>query len=87
MLQTRQEDRMVIKDFLKILLLVLFVGGVSFLCLLQRVRSRDLDFEIDQLNARRAGLIKEINQLDYRIEQLKMPERIIPLAKDKLGMH
>ena len=82
----RPEDKPVVMEFLRIFLLVLFVGGISFLCLLQRVRSRELDFEITRLNSKRADVIKEINELDYRIEQLKSPGRIIPLAEEKLGM-
>lgn len=87
MLRDSPQDRTVIKDFIKIFLLILFIGGVSFLCLLQRVRSRELDLEVARLNTERANLIKDLNQLDYRIEQLKAPERIIPLAKEQLGMY
>lgn len=80
-------DRRVIKDILRVMVLLLFIGGVSFLCLLQRVRARELDSEISRLNRKKSMVIKSLNQLDYTIEQMKAPERIIPLAKQKLGMH
>lgn len=79
-------NRTILKEFSRIMVLIFFIAGVVFLCLLQRVRARDLDQEIRHLKKERARLVKRINKLDFRLEQLKRPERIIPLAKKLLGM-
>jgi cell division protein FtsL len=71
---------------LRVLFLVLLVMSVFFLYLMQRVKSRELDQEIARLKQERAEAVKSLNQLDWRIEQLKSPERIKVFARDVLGM-
>jgi len=60
--------------------------SLLFLYLMQRVKSRELDREIALLKSEQAEAVKSLNQLDVRIERLKSPERIVPLARDLLGM-
>jgi cell division protein FtsL len=76
----------VISVCLKVLFIVLLAMSVLFLYLMQRVKSRELDQDIARLKQAQADAVQNLNQLDWRIEQLKSPERIKPLARDVLGM-
>ncbi|HPN83148.1 MAG TPA: hypothetical protein PLM00_07120, partial [Spirochaetota bacterium] len=60
--------------------------ALLFMYLLQRVKSRELERDISNLKTEQAEAVKALNLLDARIEQLKSPERIVPLARDFLGM-
>jgi len=56
------------------------------LYLFQTVRGRKVDSDLDRLIVEKKMLYNSINQSYYKIEQLKQPSRIIPLAKKRLGM-
>ncbi|MDR2733599.1 MAG: cell division protein FtsL [Spirochaetota bacterium] len=83
---THPEEKSVLRLCLRVLCIVLLVMSVLFLFLMQRIKSRELDQEIARLKQEQAEAIKNLNQLDWRIEQLKSPERIKSLAQDVLGM-
>jgi len=76
----------ILKEFARIFILIFSISCVSFLYLLQQVRGRDVSLEVVRLKKKRAEIVKKINQLDYRIERLKTPDRIIPLAERILKM-
>jgi len=80
------ENKSVARLCLRVVCIVLLVMSVLFFFLMQRVKSRELDQEIARLKQEQAEAIKDLNQLDSRIEQLKSPGRILPIAKDVLGM-
>jgi cell division protein FtsL len=84
--KAHSDDKSVVRLCLRIVCVVLLVMSVLFLFLMQRVKSRGLDQEIARLKQEQAETIKDLNQLDSRIEQLKSPGRILPIAKDVLGM-
>ena len=84
--EKEQEQGGVITLCLRVLFIVLLAMSVLFLYLMQRVKSRELDQEFTRLKQQQAEAVKNLNQLDLRIEQLKKPERIKPLARELLGM-
>ena len=84
--EIRKEREGIVGLCLKVLAIVLLAMAVLFLYLMQRVKSRELDQELAQLKQQQAEAVKNLNQLDWRIEQLKSPERIKPIARDSLGM-
>ena len=85
--ESMKEHGGVVSLCLKVLFIVLLAMSVLFLYLMQRVKSRELDQEFARLKQQQAEAVKNLNQLDWRIEQLKKPERIKPLARDVLGMY
>ncbi len=84
--ETGADSRTVFASCLRALLVVVLAMSLLFLYLMQRVKSRELDREIALLKSEQAEAVKSLNQLDVRIERLKSPERIVPLARDLLGM-
>jgi cell division protein FtsL len=78
--------RTVLASCLRALLVVLLVMSLLFLYLMQRVKSREMDRDISLLKTEQAEAVKALNQLDAHIERLKSPERIVPLARELLGM-
>lgn len=82
----RFQQRGVLRVCLRALALVVLVMSVLFLYMMQRVRSRELDRDISRLRQEQAEAVKELNRLDCRIEKLKSPDRIMPLARSLLGM-
>lgn len=82
-----KENKFIIRKFIKVVSFSLLVFGVCFLYLLQKVRGRELDSQIQILHLKKAALIKKINFIDFQIERLKSPERIIRLAEKKLKMY
>ncbi len=57
------------------------------LYLFQAVRGRKVDMDLNRLIVEKKMLRNSINASYYKIERLKRPSRVIPLAKKKLGMH
>lgn len=74
-------------QFMRVVLFVAVAGGVGFLYLRQKVQGRELKGDLRRLRSERTRLVKQINRLDARIERLRSPGRIIPLAKKRLKMH
>lgn len=68
-----RENRNLLKDMLRMGLLILMIGGVLFLYLLQKLRSRDQDTEIQRLVEQQMRVIREINRVEYEIERLRRP--------------
>ncbi len=82
----QSETRTILASCLRALILVVLAMALLFMYLLQRVKSRELERDISNLKTEQAEAVKALNLLDARIEQLKSPERIVPLARDLLGM-
>jgi cell division protein FtsL len=79
-------NRHLLREYLRTLFLIVFISAVLFLFLLQRVRSRELTLREGELLARQQEIFRLMNRLDFEIERLKAPERIISLAERSLGM-
>jgi len=82
----RDEGGGVVGLCLRVVFVVLLAMSVLFLYLMQRIKSRELDQEIARLKQEQAEAVKNLNRLDWRIEQLKSPERIKLVAREVLGM-
>jgi hypothetical protein len=68
-----RENRTLLKDMLRMGLLILMIGGVLFLYLLQKLRSRDQDTVIQRLVEQQMRVIREINRVEYEIERIRRP--------------
>lgn len=85
--ETGADSRTIFTSCLRALLVIVLAMSLLFLYLMQRVKSRELDREIALLKSEQAEAVKNLNQLDVQIERLKSPERIVPLARELLGMY